>query len=127
MTEYRNSKRGDVIVGDVVAAAGEGAGLRRQHDELRGADAATVVDVLLDEVRCSLVLVSRGADQADHVACERFGDRYHADELLEVEQLLGRGDGMDLCDTGGGRQIDDLEFVAGTEVVEDGVEEKAVE
>ncbi len=49
--QHRDGQRGDVLVGHVVAAASQRAGLGRQHQELRGAHAGAVVDVLLDEVR----------------------------------------------------------------------------
>ncbi len=85
MAQYRDGKRGNVVVSDVVAAAGECACLCRQHDKLRGANAAAVVDILLYEVRRVLVLVSRRAHQVDDVPRDRFTDRHHANKLLEVE------------------------------------------
>ena len=39
----------------------------------------------------------------------------------------GGGDGVDLGGARGGGQVDDLQFVLGAQVVEDGVEEEAIE
>ena len=50
VAQDRRGQRRDVLVGDVIAAARQRARLRRQHDELRGADAGAEVDVFLDEV-----------------------------------------------------------------------------
>ena len=79
---------GDVVVGDVIAAAGERARFCRQHNILRGANAAAVVHIFLHEVGRVLVLVPRRAHQVDDVFRQRFADRHHADELLKIEKLL---------------------------------------
>ena len=92
MAQDGDRQRGDVLVGHVIAAARQRAGLGGQHEELRGADAGAVVDVLLDEVRAPAAVVARGAHQIDDVARDRFGDRHHAHQLLEIENLLGVGD-----------------------------------
>ena len=46
---------------------------------------------------------------------------------LEIQNLLGVGDGLDLGDARGGGQVDHLHFVVGTQIIEHGIEEKAVE
>src|ERR1700691_4662664 len=127
MAQHRYGKRDDVVVSDVVAAAGEGTGLCRQHNKLRGTNAAAVVDILLYEIGSVLVLISCRAHQADNILRHRFANRHHADKLLEVEQLLGSGDRIYLGHMGRRGKVHYLEFVAGAEVVEDGVEEEAVE
>jgi len=127
VAQDRNGKRGDVVVRDVVAAARKCACFRRQHNELRGPNAAAVVNIFLHEVWRAVVLVSRRAHQVDDVPRHRFAYRNHADKVLEVEQLLGGGHGLNFGDARGRGQVHDFQFVAGTEVVEDGVEEEAVQ
>ena len=86
MTQNGNDDRCDVVVGDVIALARESARLGGEHDELRGADAAAVVYVLLYEVGSAFGFGARGADQAHDVARQQFGDGNHAHQLLEIEQ-----------------------------------------
>ena len=100
----------DVLIGHMKAVAGESARLRRQHYELGGTNARPVIDVFFDEIRRHTAVVSCGADQPYYVPGERLGDGHHADELLEVEDLLGAGDSLHLGDAGGGGEVDYLHF-----------------
>src|SRR5579864_1091191 len=122
-----DEQRADVFVGNVVAALHQSAGLSAEHQELRSADAATVVHVLVDEVRRGFVTAARGTDQVDGVTRHRFADRHHAHQLLELEDLGGVGHGVGLRHVRGGGQIDHLHFFLGRQVVEHRVEEKPVE
>src|SRR6516165_2171966 len=96
----------DVLIGHMKAVAGERARLRRQHYELGGTNAGSVIDVFFDEIRRHTAVVSCGADQPDYVPGKGHGNGHHADEFLEVEDLLGAGDSLHLGDVGGGGQVD---------------------
>src|SRR5580700_6606015 len=127
MPEHGDGQRSDVVVGDVITAARQGAGLGSQYDELRGANAGAVVDVLLDEVGRQAAVMARGANQIDDVASQGFGDGDHAHKLLEIENLLGIGYGVDMGDARGRGKVHNFYFVFGAQVIENGIEEKAVE
>ena len=71
--------------------------------------------------------MARGANQIDHVARKGFADRHHADQFLEIENFLGVGDRLHLRDARRGRQVHDLHFVRGAQIIEDGIEQEAVE
>ena len=92
----RRGQRRDVFVGHVIAAVHQRARLGGQHQVLNAADAGAEVDVLLDEVRRGRVGRARHANEVDRIAGDRIGDRHHADELLEAEDLLGRRDRLGL-------------------------------
>ena len=127
VAQHGSGQRRDVLVGDVIAAAGKRARLGGEHDELRGANAAAVVHIFLDEVRRVLVLEARGAHEVHHVLGDRFGDRHHAHQLLKIENLLRVGDRLHLRDARGGGQVDHFHFVVRAQVIEHGVEQEAVE
>src|ERR1700733_1261248 len=119
MAQDGHGDRGDVLVGNVIALARASPGLRGENDELRGADASPVVHIFLYEVGRVFTLVAGGTHQAHDVAGEGFGDGHHAHELLEVEQVFGRGHDFDLRRARCGGEVDYLELVLGAEVVED--------
>ena len=89
-------QRTNVFISDVVAAVHQGAGFAAENEELRGADAGAEVDVFLDEVERTAAAGRRAgiAHQINGVTGHRFGDGRHADELLEVENVSGVGDGL---------------------------------
>src|SRR6266853_1600657 len=106
---------------------GKSARFRRQDDELGGAHAAPVIYVFLDEVGRASAVVARGANEFNHVSSQGFADWHHADQLLEIENLFRGGDRIDLRDMRGGGQIDHLHFVVGAQIIEDGIEQEAIE
>ena len=61
-------ERRDVLVRDVIAALHQRARLRRERDELRGADAGAVVHVLLHHLGRVRIVRPRGAHEIDGVA-----------------------------------------------------------
>ena len=73
----------DVFGGDVVAVSRKRARLGRQHDELGGANAGSIVHVLLHEIGRLGIFRAGGADQAHNVFCQRLCDRHHAHQLAE--------------------------------------------
>src|ERR1035438_1108755 len=93
VAQHGNVERPDVFVGDVIAAFHEGFGLGGQYQELGGADAGAIVHILLDEVGGVFVATAGDAHQLDGVAGDTLADRHHADELLEIDDLLGGGGG----------------------------------
>ncbi len=122
MYKVRTSSKIHVVTAFIRALA-----LAAQYQELGGADAGSVVDILLDEVRRVVVGRAGGAHQIDGVTGDALADRHHADQLLEVQDLLGVGHRVGIWDGGHRRQVHHLEFFFGREVIEDGVEQEAVE
>ena len=118
VAQDRDVQLAHVFEADVIAAFHQRAGFGGQHQELRRAHAAAVVDVFLHDVRRGGILHARGAHQFDGVLRHRFGDGRHADQLLEVENLFGGGDRVGLGDVRGGGQIDDLQFLLGRQIIE---------
>ena len=96
MAQHGRRESSDVFVGHVIALTGESPSLGGEHDELCGANAATVVHIFLDEVGRAFTVVPRRAHQAHDVTRQRFGNGHHAHQLLKVEQLFCRGNGFDL-------------------------------
>ena len=75
----------------MIAALHQRAGFGGQYQELGGADAGAVVDILLTKSGALSSRRARGAHQVDGVTRDAFADRHHADQLLEVQDLLGVG------------------------------------
>jgi hypothetical protein len=96
MAKHGNDHRGYVLIGHVVALARERPRLRSQHDELRRADAAAVVDIFLYKVGRAVGLGPRRAHQAHNIAGQYLSDRHHSNQLLEIEQFFTRRYGLDL-------------------------------
>ena len=91
----------------------QGAGFGGQHDELRGPHACAVVDVFLNKIRRRTALVPGRANQIHHVPRQRFGDRHHTHELLEIQNFFGVGYGLDLGHARGRSEVDYFYFVIG--------------
>src|SRR5262249_48411677 len=117
----------DVLIGHMKAVAGERPRLRRQNYELGGTNTGSVIDVFFDELRRHTAVVSCGANELDHVAGEGASNGHHADEFLEVEDLLGAGDNLHLGDVGGGGQVNHFHLFIRTEVLEHRIEHKSVQ
>jgi len=127
VTEHGNRQSEDVFVGDMVSAARERASLCGEHDKLRGAHAGAIVHVFFDEVRSVLGFGPRRANQADDIFSNGVGNRHHAHQLLEIENLFGVGHCAHFGGARGGGQVDNFYFVVCAQVVEYRIEKKAVE
>src|SRR5579862_6817407 len=60
VAQHGSGEGRDILVGDVVTVAREGADLGPEDDELRGAHAGPEVDVLLDELGSAPAVVACG-------------------------------------------------------------------
>ncbi len=96
MAQDGSSQGSDIFVGDVIPATQQSAGFGGQHNELRGAHASAEIHVALHEIRSASVVGTRGTDQFHRIARDRVGDRHHADQLLERQNLRGIGDRVGL-------------------------------
>src|SRR5258708_7559802 len=127
VAQNRNEKRTNIFEAHVIAAFHQGASLRTEYQILSRADAATVVDVFLHDLRRRGIFQTCRTHQFDRILRYRFGDWGHANELLEIQNLLRGRDRIGLGDVRRRGQVHHLQFLGSRQVVQNDVEQEAVE
>jgi hypothetical protein len=126
MAEHRFGKCGDIFERDVRPAVHQGPGFGAENEELSGTWTGAPGQLISSEIGRARFTYARLANECERVTNQVVADRDGADQFLELANLFGREDGLDLFGPVACGAAGDLELVVEVGICHQHLEHEAI-